>query len=410
MKIYSVTDITKYLKQLFDGDYELSTVYIRGEISNFKKHYSGHCYFTLKDINATIKGIMFRSRAQFLKFQPQDGLKVIAGGRITIFERDGQYQLYVEHLVPEGMGELTLAYEQLKNKLESEGLFSVEKKKSLPLLPKKVGIVTSPTGAAIRDIIKVTKRRHPGIPLVLYPVQVQGTQAGVQIAKAIEFLNKQAQVDVIIVGRGGGSIEELWAFNEEVVVRAIASSAIPIVSAIGHETDYTLSDFAADHRAATPSQAAEIVVPDVKELVRYIYSLRKMLEIHIKNHVTEKNMRLNHSLQHRVFTSPKEFLAIRGQQLDIHIQKLYQELQTQIQNKKSQLFLLAEKLDVLNPLAVLGRGFSLTRSADKKNIVDSRQVVIGETLEVILSKGRLDVQVIKIRSEKNGKEKKSNGN
>ena len=201
----------------------------------------------------------------------------------------------------------------------------------------------------------------------------------------------------------------MWAFNEEVVVRAIASSAIPIVSAIGHETDYTLSDFAADHRAATPSQAAEIVVPDVKELVRYIYSLRKMLEIHIKNHVTEKNMRLNHSLQHRVFTNPKEFLAIRGQQLDIHIQKLYQELQTQIQNKKSQLFLLAEKLDVLNPLAVLGRGFSLTRSADKKNIVDSRQVVIGETLEVILSKGRLDVQVIKIRSEKNGKEKNNEG-
>lgn len=405
MKIYNVSEITKHIKLLLESDYALSNVYIRGEISNYKQHYSGHCYFTLKDANASIRSVMFRSRAQFLKFQPHDGLKVLAGGNVTVFERDGQYQLYVDQLLPEGAGELSLAYEQLKAKLEAEGLFSSEKKKRLPFLPKQVGIITSPTGAAIRDIIKVAKRRHPGVNLLLYPVQVQGEGAGEQIARAITFLNKNSRVDVIIVGRGGGSIEELWAFNEEVVVRAIADSRIPIVSAVGHETDYTLSDFAADYRAATPSQGAEIVVPNVKELERYLVTLTRVLTTNMINVLSNKKMQLNQCMKSQIFVNPRGLLLAREQLLDSYIQKLHQALQGYIQKKQHNFTLLTEKLNILNPLAVLERGFSLTRLPNGTNIVSSQQVSVGDELEIILGKGILDVQVKQVRRTLGGQEK-----
>ncbi|HEY3425357.1 MAG TPA: exodeoxyribonuclease VII large subunit [Negativicutes bacterium] len=394
MSILSVSDVTRYIKQLFDRDPKLPSLFIRGEISNFKRHYSGHCYFTLKDSQATIKAVMFKSRAQYMKFEPKDGLKVIAGGQITVFERDGQYQLYVEQLVPEGVGELSLAYAQLKEKLEAEGLFDEARKLSLPILPKTVGLVTSPTGAALRDMISVSKRRHPHISLVLYPVLVQGPEAPLQIVQAIQVFNRLAQVDVIIVGRGGGSIEELWAFNDERVVRAIAASVIPVVSAVGHQTDYTLADFVADRRAATPSQAAEIVVPDIKELQRYVVSMRNILETNIRNNVKNLRLQLEQCRDSRVFTYPPDLLNDKRQLLDGYVQHIEQAIRQTLLTKQHQFEITAEKMAMLNPLAVLARGYSIVRTSDSKVVKQASDVAPGQELEVILHEGMIQVTVV----------------
>ncbi|MBP2653009.1 MAG: Exodeoxyribonuclease 7 large subunit [Firmicutes bacterium] len=367
---------------------------VRGEISNFKRHYSGHCYFTLKDSEATLKAVMFRSRAQFLKFEPKDGLKVIAGGQISVFERDGQYQLYVEQLIPEGMGELSLAFAQLKDKLAAEGLFDEARKIALPLLPSAIGVVTSPTGAAIRDIITVAKRRYSGVQLILFPVQVQGPEAPWQIAKGIEFFSHTRQVDAIIVGRGGGSLEELWAFNDEKVVRAIAAASIPVVSAVGHQTDYTLADFAADQRAATPSQAAEIVVPDVKELAKYIISLRNNLENNTINMLSNRRHRLDNCLSSRSFQRPELMLADKRQMLDDYIQELRESLCKNVLNKRHSFNIMAEKIAMLNPLAVLERGYSIIRTYDKRVIRRTRDTMPGDVLEVVLADGTIVVKVL----------------
>lgn len=402
--IYTVSELTKYIKNLLDRDTRLMSVFIKGELSNFKAHYSGHCYFTLKDAGSQIKGVMFKSRAQFLKFEPRDGLKVVAFGQVTVFERDGQYQLYADQLIPDGVGELSLAFNQLKEKLAAEGLFDDNRKQKLPLLPQAVGVVTSPTGAALRDIITVAKRRHSGIPLILYPVQVQGLEAPGQIAAAIRAFNRLKNVDVIIAGRGGGSIEELWAFNDEQVVRAIAASKIPIVSAVGHQTDYTLADFAADCRAATPSQAAEMVVPDVYELKRYIITLQSMLENNIRNYIQQRRQTVCQLRANRVFTQPEKLLAEHRQLVDSYVEKLGQAVQKIIMTKQQQVKLNAEKLAVLNPLAVLARGYSLTRTPEGQVINSVAQVEPGHQLEIILKDGRLDVTVAQVRESKNGYE------
>jgi exodeoxyribonuclease VII large subunit len=394
LNILSVGAVTRYIKALFEQDGTLADVMVRGEISNFKRHYSGHCYFTLKDSDATLRAVMFRGRAQLLRFEPKDGLKVIAGGQISVFERDGQYQLYVDQLIPEGVGELSLAFAQLKDKLTAEGLFDDSRKRPLPILPRAVGIVTSPTGAAVRDVITVAKRRHPGIRLVLVPVQVQGPEAPAQIVRAIEILNRLRQTDVIIVGRGGGSIEELWAFNDEGVVRAIAASELPVVSAVGHQTDYTLADFAADQRAATPSQAAELVVPDVRELDKYVRTLRAMLETHTRALLTGRRRRLDMCLASRMFERPERLFADRRQTVDILIQRLQQALKTIVTGKQHGLKVAAEKLAMLNPLAVLARGYSITRTPDGQVVRRAASVAAGQFLEVVLGQGRLDVQVI----------------
>lgn len=401
--IYTVSDLTKYIKSQFDRDAKLVSVFIRGELSNFKCHYSGHCYFTLKDTGAQIRGVMFKSRAQFLKFEPKDGLKVVAYGQVTIFERDGQYQLYTDQLIPDGIGELSLAFNQLKEKLTAEGLFDESRKKALHLLPRAVGIITSPTGAALRDIITVAKRRHPGMPLILYPVQVQGLEAPGQIVQAIKAFNRLKNVDVIIAGRGGGSIEELWAFNDEQVVRAIAESDIPIVSAVGHQTDYTLADFAADCRAATPSQAAELVVPDMYELKRYIKTLQTMLETNIRTYIKERRQLIRQLRDSKVFLQPEKFFADKRQTTDLYVERLGQAMQKTILAKHHALKVSAEKLSVLNPLDVLGRGYSLARTPEGKIINNAGQVTPGQTLEIILSQGRLDVEVIRAREDNNGK-------
>ncbi len=394
MNALSVGAVTRYIKTLFERDGTLADVLVRGEISNFKRHYSGHCYFTLKDSEATLRAVMFRGRAQLVRFEPKDGMKVVAGGQISVFERDGQYQLYVDQLIPEGVGELSLAFAQLKDKLAAEGLFDEERKRPLPALPRAVGIVTSPTGAAVRDIITVAKRRHPGVRLVLLPVQVQGPEAPGQIVKAIELLNRLEETDVIIVGRGGGSIEELWAFNDEQVVRAIAASRLPVVSAVGHQTDFTLADFAADRRAATPSQAAELVVPDVRELDKYVRTLRGLLETHTRGLLAGRRRRLDLCLASRLFARPERLFADTRQTLDVAIQRLHQALRATVTAKQHSFRLAAEQLAMLDPLAVLARGYSITRTPEGTVVRKAAAVEAGQFLEVILGQGRLDVQVI----------------
>jgi len=403
MNIVSVSEITKYIKELFECDPKVANLFVRGEISNFKRHFSGHCYFTLKDSHATIRAVMFKSRAQTLKFEPKDGMKVIVGGQITVFERDGQYQLYAQQLLPDGIGELSLAFTQLKEKLEAEGLFADERKKILPMLPKTIGIVTSATGAVLRDIITVSKRRHPAVALMLYPVLVQGPEAPLQIVHAIEVLNKLGKVDVIIVGRGGGSIEDLWSFNDERVVRAVAASVIPIVSAVGHQTDYTLTDFAADRRAATPSQAAEIVVPDVRELIKYVTTLKNMLFNHVHNLLKNKRLRVQQAAKSRVLQYPHEFITNRQQMLDSCMERLDKSVKQIIMVKQHQFEITAEKLAMLSPLAVLARGYSIVRDVKGQLVNDARAMQPGEKLEIVLSQGIIHVEVIRIQEGYYGK-------
>ena len=408
MNIFSVSEITKHIKQLFEYDAKLASVFVRGEISNFKRHFSGHCYFTLKDSGATVKVVMFKSRAQLMKFAPSDGMKVIVGGQITVFERDGQYQLYAQQLVPDGIGELSLAFAQLKEKLEAEGLFDEIHKKPLPLLPKAVGVITSATGAVLRDIITVSKRRHPAIVLKLYPVLVQGEEAPAQIVHAIEVFNKLLNVDVIIVGRGGGSIEDLWAFNDERVVRAIAASTLPIVAAVGHQTDYTLTDFVADRRAATPSQAAEFVVPDVRELHRYINTLTNMLENNVRNVLKNNRLRLEQATKSQALKAPYEFLTTRQQMLDSAREDLDKAIKQIMLVKQHQFALTGEKLGLLNPLAVLKRGYSIVRDTAGHSIQDVKQIENGQNLEIIINNGIINVDVIGVQEGQygTGKEKR----
>ncbi len=385
----------------------LRIVLIRGEVSNFKKHYSGHCYFTLKDQFASIKCVMFKSKAQFLKFYPKDGMQVVVGGYVTVFERDGQYQLYADSLFPDGIGELSLAFTQLKEKLAAEGLFEQAYKKALPQFPKTIGVVTSATGAVLRDIYTVSKRRNRGVELCLYPVKVQGEAAPAEIVQAIEVFNKKYPVDVIIVGRGGGSIEDLWAFNDERVVRAIFQSEIPIVSAVGHETDYTLTDFVSDVRAATPSQAAEIIVPDVKEILRHVKNLREKMDYHVIRFLNERRHRVNLCRQHRMMLNPKMILDKKRELLDKRMNRLAEIKADSLLKKRHALEVLLEKLMILNPLSALQRGYTLTKQKDKlvKSIAD---VDKDSNLTLYLADGKIDAKVLQMRKEQfvNGNSKK----
>lgn len=398
MNIVSVSNITKYIKNMMQDDMILRNVYIRGEISNFKCHYSGHCYFTLKDADASIKAVMFKSKASLLKFLPTNGMKVVAGGSITVFERDGQYQLYINTLLPEGTGELSIAFEQLKEKLAQEGLFERDHKQPLPKFPKKIGIVTSATGAVLRDIYTVSKRRNPNVKLILYPVQVQGIDSARQIASAIEVFNRCYAVDVLIVGRGGGSIEDLWAFNEEIVVRAIYQSQIPVVSAVGHETDYTLTDFVSDVRAATPSQAAELIVPDVREMSRYVKSLCTRLETRTQFVLTEKYNKVERLQKNKVFQNPKLALNEKRQMLDYLVEKMNTQTNVLLLEKKHKLTVLMEKLEMLNPLKVIHRGYGLVKSKGK--IVSSvHKIEQNEAIDIIMEDGTVSAIVTTVKEE-----------
>ena len=389
----SVTELTFHIRRLFDEDSLLNRVAVRGELSNFRRHHSGHCYFTLKDSAAALRCVMFRSRAVSLRFEPADGMQVRVLGRVAVYERDGSYQLYVDSMVADGLGDLSVAFARLREKLLAEGLFDDSRKQPLPLLPRAIGVVTSPTGAALRDIVTVARRRHAGIPILLAPVAVQGEEAPEQIVRGIQLLDRSGREDVIIIGRGGGSIEELWAFNDERVVRAVAAATTPIVSAVGHQTDYTLSDFAADRRAATPSQAAEIVTPDRLALIQRLRTNQHRLNQSLLNRLIRRRLRLERCLASNLFRRPQEILQERMQRLDQLQDRLASAVETLLNRNQQRWQLANEKLNLLDPLRVLQRGYSVVRRQDGQVVRRAETVGQGDRLDVWLQEGRLGVVV-----------------
>lgn len=390
-KIYTVSRITKYIKNLFENDYNLQNIWILGEISNFKLHSSGHMYFVLKDQESEIKGVMFKGNNLSLRFMPQDGMKVKVRGDISVYERRGEYQLYVKEIVEAGKGELYLAFERLKEKLKAEGLFSEEFKKKLPLIPKNIAVITSPTGAAIRDIITISLRRFPNLSILVVPSLVQGTLAAQEIAKKIDFLNKHFNnLDFIILSRGGGSLEELWAFNEEILARSIYNSKIPIVSAIGHETDFTISDFVADLRCPTPSAAAEMTIPDKSSLINNINLLNSKLNKAIKRNLELKVENINSINKNIQYQGPENKINQYYQYIDEFSVRIKLRIKHQIELCEEKIKKDKQRLDSLNPGAVIERGYSICRKIPGKEIIKRlNQVEIGNEIEVIISDGKM---------------------
>ena len=397
--IRSVSEITKYIAGLLKNDLALHNVTIRGQISNFKQYSSGHCYFDLKDKDSILKCVIWRSYAERLRFRPENDMQVLATGSVEVYERDGKYQFYVSRMVPDGVGELALAFEQLKERLSQEGLFDAEFKKNLPAYPKTIGIVTSPTGAVLRDIYTVSRRRMPSIRLALYPVMVQGAGSAEQIAPGIDFFNAKYPADVLIVGRGGGSMEDLWSFNEEVVVRAIFKSQIPVISAVGHETDFTLADFVADQRAATPSQAAELAVPDVSEVIQRINSARERLQMAAVTSIKGSRRSLEAIMDSFVFTQPLRMLessSMRLESLQSRLNKIAIQL---VKEKKNQLLHDMEKLELINPLGVIRRGYGIVHDQKGTIVSDISNIKVDDMVSVRLNGGQFDAQVKAIREE-----------
>ena len=392
MTVHSVSDVTRYIKGMFEGEAILSDLLIRGEVSNFKRYPSGHCYFTLKDAGASMKCVMFNGYARSLRFTPENGMQVIAGGSVSVYERDGAYQLYVNALTPEGAGALALAFEQLKEKLHAEGLFDEAHKQPLPRFPRRIGIVTSSAGAVLREIHKVAKRRWPSVQLILCPVLVQGTEAAGQIAAAIRFFNEKYPVDVLIVGRGGGSTEDLWAFNEEPVVRAIYASRIPVISAVGHETDTTLADFVSDRRAATPSQAAEFAVPDADELRHYADGLLLRLHAGRTRQMEQRSMRLRTLLDRPWYRNPKLLLAVPMQRTDRALERLHHAAKDGRTNARHRLELVLKRLELLNPVQILYRGFSVVEK-DGKTVTRSKELAADDLLTITFADGKVSAVV-----------------
>lgn len=395
--VLSVTETNKYLKELISRDMILSKLWVKGEISNYKYHHSGHMYFTLKDENSIIKCVMFKGNASVLRFVPENGMKVIIRGYISVFERDGQYQLYAEEMQPDGLGSLHLAFEQLKKKLEEEGLFDTKYKKSIPYLPRAIGVVTSSTGSVIRDIINVTGRRYPNVELKIFPVAVQGELAARQVAEAIKRLNEFKLVDVIIIARGGGSLEELWAFNEERVARSIFVSEIPIISAVGHETDFTIADFVADLRAPTPSAAAEIVVPELSVLKDKIFDLKVRLKNALKNKLIMKRSRLTETMASIVFRQPYDLVYQERMKLDILNKEMYRAIIKRKDKACSDLGMLTMKLNALSPLAILARGYGIVKLLETERVLKSTAgIKSGDKIKVFLSDGNMNCTVDEI--------------
>ena len=389
----TVSDLNEYVRRSLAADPILRLIRLRGEISGFKLHVSGHWYFTLKDDKSRINCVMFRQSAQQVSFRPQDGMRVVLEGTVGLYTASGMYQFYAEKMEQDGVGALYLKLEELKQKLMREGLFDASRKRPLPLLPRKVGIVTARTGAVIHDIATVSRRRHPGVQLVLRPAQVQGEGAAKDIAQGIEEIALLPGVDVIIVGRGGGSVEDLWAFNEEVVARAIYRSRIPVISAVGHEPDVTISDYVADLRAATPSNAAELAVPDRAELAGALDHLARRLERGIAHPLATVRQKLERLGGSPVLTDPSNYVRERRLLLDYHSRRLLHGLEQSLAGEKGRLGKLAASLDALSPLKVLGRGYAIARSEDGTVITSTQQVAVGDVLDLRLREGTLACRV-----------------
>lgn len=389
--VLTVSELNGLVKEVFESIPVFSSVRIRGEISNFKRYQqSGHCYFTLKDESSAIKAVMFKSSALHLKFNPADGMRVVARGRLSVFERDGVYQLYATSLEPDGLGALYVAFEALKKKLEAEGLFDPSRKRPLPKYPKTVGVITSPSGAAVRDIINVTGRRFPMAEIKLFPALVQGDGAEEELIAGIEFFNDRAPVDVIIIGRGGGSIEDLWAFNGERLARTVAASAIPVISAVGHETDFTICDFVADKRAPTPSAAAELALPDTAELKRYLTALSSAMARSVDMKLRVGRQRLDALAGKRVLRSPDSFLDYRREQLDRMEERLTNACKSALDRKKSRLQLLGGKLNALSPLSVMSRGFGVAFDDKGELMTSASGFTKGKKFTLKLSDGTVN--------------------
>jgi exodeoxyribonuclease VII large subunit len=397
MKIISVSQLNRYIKEKLENDLILRDLWVKGEVSNFKHHSSGHMYFTLKDKAGSLKCVMFRSRNMTLDFLPQEGMAVIVRGYVTVFERDGLYQLYVEEMQPEGIGALYTAYIQLKERLEKEGLFAQSRKRSLPQFPAKVAVVTSLTGAAVRDVITVITRRSPNIHIIVVPVVVQGDSAPAQISEGIRLANEIEAVDIIIVGRGGGSIEELWAFNTELVARSIFHSRVPVISAVGHETDFTIADFVADRRAPTPSAAAELAVPDNDQVKKYITGLNFRLITGIKTRIKSNKDKLLILVHHKLLFRPKDEVQRKMQELDNLNRRLEYAVRKVVAEKKNQLAVAVSQLDGVSPLATLERGFAICTDKSGRTLKSKAGVKPGQTVEVTLTDGSLLCNVEKIK-------------
>lgn len=387
--ILTVSQLNSYIKSKLDFDEVLSNIWIKGEISNFKNHTSGHMYMTIKDESSVIKAVMFKGNTLSLRFMPENGMKVLAFGRISVYERDGQYQLYIEKMEPDGLGALYITYEQLKNKLESEGLFDNKYKKSIPKFPEKIGVVTSPTGAAIRDILNVIKRRYPLADVTIYPTLVQGEGAAKQIASAIEFINTLNECDVIITGRGGGSIEDLWCFNEEVCARAIFNSNIPVISAVGHETDFTIADFVADLRAPTPSAAAEIATPDISEIYDYLVNFNSKMyrmSVALLNNKRDKIDNISKRFSGKSilyeFENNKQFIDSLSHKIDFLVNN-------KITDAKQKYINVLSKLEVLNPLNVLKRGYTIATNDDGEVLQNINSFEINDEFTLNVSGGKI---------------------
>ncbi len=394
MKIFSVSEINGYTKSLLDDDMLLSDVFVSGEISNLKRHSSGHTYFSLKDAKGQISAAMFKWQAQYLRFAPANGMKVIAHGKISLYEAGGQYQMIVSSLQPDGIGALYAAYEKLKARLEEEGLFDAERKRALPRFPARVGVVTSKTGAAVRDIINVISRRWPACEIIIAPVQVQGEDAPPQIVRAVQQLNACSACDVMIVGRGGGSIEDLWAFNDESVVRAVADSQIPVISAVGHETDFTLCDFAADMRAPTPSAAAELAVPDCAAVGDYINDTCRQMNMMMNIRLAALHSRLENARSRPCFASADALCQAKAQRLDFALSRMENGMERIVSAAGERLGNVCASLSALNPLAVLARGYSVV-SGDSGIVSSVKNIRAGERIRIQFADGCAAAEVIK---------------
>lgn len=395
--VLSVSQLNRYIKMNFDADENLANIFISGEISNFTNHYrTGHLYFTLKDDSAAVRAVMFNSSAKRLKFMPEDGMKVIARGRVSVYEASGQYQLYVDDMQPDGVGALNLAYEQLKEKLQKEGLFSELHKKPLPPYPEKVGVITSPTGAAVRDIINVLGRRFPYAEIVFCPVLVQGEGAHLQLTDAVNLFNSERAADVIIIGRGGGSIEDLWEFNDEGLARAVYNSEIPVISAVGHETDFTICDFVADMRAPTPSAAAELAVPDANELQYALSALKNRMFLNFSSGIADRRSRLEYLTSKGALKSPDEMLSNRSQRLDTAFSKMLSSYENRIGGKKVEFISAATALSKLDPMSVLMRGFAFVSDKSGKNVYSSQALAKGDKINVRFHDGSAVCEVKEI--------------
>lgn len=409
-QILSVADVNRYVKMLMDNDALLSSVSVRGEISNLKYHTSGHLYFTLKDADAELSAVMFRSSAAGMKFVAKNGMQVTAYGRISIYEKSGKCQLYVSAMIDNGVGNLQLEYERLFRKLSEEGLFSEARKKPLPQIPSCIGIITSPTGAAVRDMINVTGRRWPMAKILLYPSLVQGSDAPESLCRGLEYLNADRACDVIIIGRGGGSIEDLWAFNDERVVRAIATSDIPVISAVGHETDYTLSDFAADKRAPTPSAAAELAVPDRAEFKMRLDDAFGRSENAFNRLMTAKKTLFTGLTKQLELCSPIGRLQNEKNMLAHRYELMENAMSALFNRRRDKLSSVAGRLDAINPLAILGRGYSVSKKSDGSIIGSVTKLSEGEDISILFADGEANARILTVtKSKKRIKKEKANG-